>query len=152
MFWANSFAASGAPRGRAAVAVPAGLSRGIDAERPASTPDCCAADCQWRTAPGAVRYDRAATSLSAEVLTPASRPGYAAKRLHRGAGGDPLVDAASGLLSIPLRQLYALLLRVGLIDVVVRPPLSGAASDPTGAPLPCANVDAWPASASSAQP
>lgn len=155
MLWANSFVAWGAPRGPAAVAVPAGLSRGVEAERPGPAPGCCAADCQWRTATGALRYDGAATSLPAGVLTPASRPEYAVKRLHRapvGAGGDPLVDAASDLLSIPLRQLYALLLRVGLIDVVVRRPLSGIAPDPTGAPLACANVDAWPVSGSSAQP
>ncbi|HTY31550.1 Rv1535 family protein [Mycobacterium sp.] len=33
------------------------------------------------------------------------------------AGGDPMVDAASRLLSIPLRHLYAVLWRVGLIEV-----------------------------------
>lgn len=32
-------------------------------------------------------------------------------------GGDPLVDAAVRLLSIPLRQLYAALWRMGLIEV-----------------------------------
>jgi len=44
----------------------------------------------------------------------------APKRLRQspvGAGGDPLADAAAHLLSIPLRQLYALLWRVGLIEV-----------------------------------
>jgi hypothetical protein len=34
-------------------------------------------------------------------------------------GGDPLVDAASRLLSIPLRQVYAVLWRVGVIEVRV---------------------------------
>ena len=34
-----------------------------------------------------------------------------------GVGGDPLSDAATRLLSIPVRHLYALLLRVGLIEV-----------------------------------
>ncbi|OBI84342.1 Rv1535 family protein [Mycobacterium sp. 1245805.9] len=33
------------------------------------------------------------------------------------AGGDPMVDAASRLLSIPLRHLYAALWRVGVIEV-----------------------------------
>ncbi|MEB3983015.1 Rv1535 family protein [Mycobacterium sp. 663a-19] len=32
-------------------------------------------------------------------------------------GGDPVVDAAAGLLSIPLRQVYAALWRLGLIEV-----------------------------------
>jgi len=34
-----------------------------------------------------------------------------------GAGGDPLVGAAARLLSIPLRQVYAVLWRAGLIEV-----------------------------------
>jgi hypothetical protein len=34
-----------------------------------------------------------------------------------GAGGDPLVDAAVRLLSIPLREVYAVLWRLGLIEV-----------------------------------
>jgi len=34
-------------------------------------------------------------------------------------GGDPLVDAATRLLSIPLRQVYAVLWRVGVIEVRV---------------------------------
>lgn len=34
-------------------------------------------------------------------------------------GGDPLVDAATRLLSIPLRQVYAVLWRAGLIEVRV---------------------------------
>ena len=34
-----------------------------------------------------------------------------------GFGGDPLSDAATRLLSIPLRHMYAALWRVGLIDV-----------------------------------
>jgi hypothetical protein len=33
--------------------------------------------------------------------------------------GDPLVDAATRLLSIPLRQVYAVLWRVGVIEVRV---------------------------------
>jgi hypothetical protein len=34
-----------------------------------------------------------------------------------GAGGDPLVDGAARLLSIPLRHMYAALWRVGLLEV-----------------------------------
>jgi hypothetical protein len=34
-----------------------------------------------------------------------------------GVGGDPLSEAATRLLSIPLRHVYALLLRVGLLEV-----------------------------------
>jgi hypothetical protein len=32
-------------------------------------------------------------------------------------GGDPVVDAAARLLSIPLRQVYAVFWRLGLIEV-----------------------------------
>ena len=32
-------------------------------------------------------------------------------------GGDPLVDGAARLLSVPLRQLYAALWRAGVIEV-----------------------------------
>lgn len=32
-------------------------------------------------------------------------------------GGDPMVDAATRLLCIPLRQVYAVLWRLGLIEV-----------------------------------
>jgi hypothetical protein len=34
------------------------------------------------------------------------------------AGGDPLVDGAARLLSVPLRHVYAALWRVGLLEVV----------------------------------
>jgi hypothetical protein len=42
---------------------------------------------------------------------PAPRP------MPIGVGGDPLSDAATRLLSIPVRHVYALLLRAGLIEV-----------------------------------
>lgn len=45
---------------------------------------------------------------------------YAAARVPGsafGAGGDPVLDAATRLLNIPLRQVYAALWRVGLIEV-----------------------------------
>jgi len=54
-------------------------------------------------------------------VLPASPPPQARAKRPRhqqmGAGGDPLVDAAARLLSIPLRQVYAVLWRVGLIEV-----------------------------------
>ena len=64
----------------------------------------------------AVLHDEVVTSPPATRA--AERP--APKRPRQapiGAGGDPLMDAATRLLSIPLRQLYAVLWRVGLIEV-----------------------------------
>ena len=62
--------------------------------------------------------------LHDEVLTSPPATGAAQKPAPKrpsqtpiGAGGDPMVDAATRLLSIPLRQLYAVLWRVGLIEV-----------------------------------
>jgi hypothetical protein len=34
------------------------------------------------------------------------------------AGGDPFVNVVAGALGVPLRQLYALLWRAGLIEIV----------------------------------
>jgi hypothetical protein len=68
----------------------------------------------------AVLYDDVVTTPPAPRLTLAPAPKQASKRLRQppiGAGSDPLVDAAARLLSIPLRQLYAVLWRVGLIEV-----------------------------------
>jgi hypothetical protein len=65
----------------------------------------------------AVLYDDVVTSPPAPRL--AVRP--APKRARQspiGTGADPMVDAATRLLSIPLRQLYAVLWRVGLIEVL----------------------------------
>ena len=53
----------------------------------------------------AVRHD------DVVAIPPAPRP------RPIGVGGDPLSEAATRLLSIPVRHLYALLLRVGLIEV-----------------------------------
>jgi hypothetical protein len=64
----------------------------------------------------AVLHDEVVTSPPA--IRAAEKP--APRRPRRtpiGAGGDPMVDAATRLLSIPLRQLYAVLWRVGLIEV-----------------------------------
>jgi hypothetical protein len=65
----------------------------------------------------AVTTPRAVTA--APKLTLASEP-QAATRVRRSpidTGGDPMVDAAARLLSIPLRHMYAALWRVGLIEV-----------------------------------
>jgi hypothetical protein len=58
-------------------------------------------------------------------MQPATRlalaPLPAAKRVRRApinTGGDPMVDAATRLLSIPLRHMYAALWRAGLIEVL----------------------------------
>ena len=69
----------------------------------------------------AVLYDDIVTTVHAPRLTSAPAPKQASKRLHRppiDAGGDPLVDASARLLSIPLRHVYAVLWRVGLIEVM----------------------------------
>lgn len=53
-------------------------------------------------------------------VPPAPASKKVARRLDAqpfGTGGDPLVDGAARLLSIPLRHLYAALWRVGLLEV-----------------------------------
>ena len=64
--------------------------------------------------------DVVTTTPPAPRLTLAPEPQRAAKRVHRSpidTSGDPIVDAAARLLSIPLRHIYAVLWRVGLIEV-----------------------------------
>jgi hypothetical protein len=76
----------------------------------------------------AVLYDEVVTLAPARKLTvvrdttPTQVP--APKKVIRrvdapvfGAGGDPLVDGAARLLSIPLRHVYAALWRVGVLEV-----------------------------------
>ena len=55
----------------------------------------------------------------ADIQAPA--PKKAARRVDSKAvgGGDPLVDGAARLLSIPLRHLYAALWRAGVLEVQV---------------------------------
>ncbi len=68
----------------------------------------------------AVLYDDPITTPPAPRLTLAPPPKQAPKRPHQppiGAGSDPLLDVAARLLSIPLRQIYAALWRVGVIEV-----------------------------------
>jgi len=54
-----------------------------------------------------------------ETTTQVSGPKKASRRLANQpfAGGDPLVDGATRLLSIPLRHVYAALYRVGVLEV-----------------------------------
>ena len=56
---------------------------------------------------------------AAPAPVPASIPARTPKQARRPhfAGGDPLVDAATRLLSIPLHHVYAVLWRAGLIEV-----------------------------------
>jgi hypothetical protein len=68
----------------------------------------------------AVLYDDVVTTQAAPRLTLAPAPRQASKQLHRPPfdfGGDLLVDASARLLAIPLRHLYAVLWRVGLVEV-----------------------------------
>ncbi len=67
----------------------------------------------------AVLYDEVVTQVPAPRLTLAPAPKPAPKRRNQqvGAGGDPLVDGAARLLSVPLRHLYAALWRVGVLEV-----------------------------------
>ena len=68
----------------------------------------------------AVPYDDVMTSPPAPTLTLVTAPKQASKRLRQppnGAGSDPMLDATARLLSIPLRHMYAVLWRVGLIEV-----------------------------------
>jgi hypothetical protein len=51
-----------------------------------------------------------------DITPPAPRPVHAPKR-QRQPAGDPLVDATTRLLSVPLRQLYAVLWRAGVLVV-----------------------------------
>jgi hypothetical protein len=65
----------------------------------------------------AVRHDDVAPVAPAPVLT--LQPAPKRRPHHAFFGGDPLVNAATQLLSIPVRQVYAVLWRVGIIEVRV---------------------------------
>lgn len=69
----------------------------------------------------AVLYDEVVPNDPASKLTLAATPTKAPKRLRRPVEppGDPLIDASVHLLSIPLRHLYAVLWRAGVIEVNV---------------------------------
>jgi hypothetical protein len=75
----------------------------------------------------AVLYDEVVTATPAPqlkavpALEPTAAPAskQALRRLdNQPIGGDPLVAGATRLLCIPVRQLYAALWRVGLLEVV----------------------------------
>jgi hypothetical protein len=66
--------------------------------------------------------DEVVTTVPAPRLTLAPEPAPAKVSKKRNAqpvqaGGDPLVDGAARLLSVPLRHLYAALWRVGVLEV-----------------------------------
>jgi hypothetical protein len=80
----------------------------------------------------AALYDEVVTVTPARKLTvvrdvptlPVPNPAPAPKKVTRrvgtqpfGAGGDPLVDGAARLLSVPVRHVYAALWRIGLLEV-----------------------------------
>jgi hypothetical protein len=76
----------------------------------------------------AVLYDEVVAATPARKLTvvrdaattQAPAPKKVARRVETqpfGIGGDPLVDGAARLLSIPLRHVYAALWRIGLLEV-----------------------------------
>jgi hypothetical protein len=68
----------------------------------------------------AVLYDEVVTTAPAPRLNLAPTPKKVPRRAHRSpieATGDPLLDVGAHLLTIPLRHLYAVLWRVGLIEV-----------------------------------
>jgi hypothetical protein len=68
----------------------------------------------------AVLYDEVVTTGAAPRLTLALAPEQASKRALRApaeTSAGPLVDFSASLLSIPVRHLYAVLWRAGLIEV-----------------------------------
>ena len=73
----------------------------------------------------AVLYDEVATTVPAIparrlTLAQALAPTKVSKKRNASqvqAGGDPLVDGAARLLSVPLRHLYAALWRAGVLEV-----------------------------------
>lgn len=66
----------------------------------------------------AVLYDEVVTTVPAPRLTLAPAPKQAPKRRDQPVvTGDPLVDGAARLLSVPMRHLYAALWRAGVLEV-----------------------------------
>ncbi|OBH89089.1 Rv1535 family protein [Mycobacterium sp. E2733] len=65
----------------------------------------------------AVLFDDVVTTSPGASLTLTPAPAAKRRRREPIGGGDPMVDAAARLLSIPLRQVYAVLWRVGVIEV-----------------------------------
>jgi hypothetical protein len=69
----------------------------------------------------AVLYDEVVAATSAPRLRVVPDPTPTAKTSKRSdpqlTGADPLVEGAAWLLCVPLRQLYAALWRVGILEV-----------------------------------
>jgi hypothetical protein len=67
----------------------------------------------------AVLYDDVITEAPERRPALATAAAPASKRARQApvGGGDPMVNAAARLLSIPLRHMYAVLWRVGVIEV-----------------------------------
>jgi hypothetical protein len=70
----------------------------------------------------AVMYDDVDDLVTAAPAAPKLKLASAPERVSRRAsppvgGGDPMVDAAARVLSIPLRHMYAVLWRVGVIEI-----------------------------------
>jgi len=76
----------------------------------------------------AALYDEVVTVTAAPKLhvvrdtapIEAPAPKKAARRVDSppfGAGGDPLVDGAARLLTVPLRHMYAALWRAGILEI-----------------------------------
>jgi hypothetical protein len=64
-------------------------------------------------------YDEVSTTAPAPKLTAVHTPKQTARRADCQAfDGDPLIGGATRLLCVPLRQLYAAMWRVGLLEVV----------------------------------
>lgn len=77
-------------------------------------------DVDTRVSAPAARARRLQAVLAAEPTSVAAQK-KTTKRLDDqpyGAVGDPLVEGATRLLCVPLRQLYAALWRVGLLEVL----------------------------------
>ena len=68
----------------------------------------------------AVLYDEVVTTAPAPQLTLVPAPKQVSKRRSQPIvidTGDPLVDGAARLLSVPMRHLYAALWRAGVLEV-----------------------------------
>jgi hypothetical protein len=61
--------------------------------------------------------DLVTTDPAAAKLKLASAPSRSKRAAQPVGGGDPMVDAAARVLSIPLRHVYAVLWRVGVIEI-----------------------------------
>jgi len=56
-------------------------------------------------------------TIAAPARVPVAKARRRADNPPFGAGGDPLLDGAARLLSVPVRHVYAALWRVGILEV-----------------------------------